>query len=167
MKFVIMEAWHFNNCMPMKIHLITGFRQEVTLKIIPKIVRCLFYLSGWFSFNLVHTDWQFQSSVADLQCKKKEKKKNFFQLNISSFFYYFISFQCGSVWIYYMTNVFLESLVITYEILSWVQNRKCVYSEFTFDGSLVEVLGQLFSHYTVINLVCGNCIYTTELVTRE
>lgn len=106
MKFVIMEAWHFNNCMPMKIHLITGFRQEVTLKIIPQIVRCLFYLSGWFSFNLVHTDWQFQSSVADLQCKKKEKKKTSFNWISAAFFLLFHQF---SVW--FSLNILYDKCV--------------------------------------------------------
>ncbi len=39
-------TWHFNNYVPMHIHLTTGTQWKAMPKIIPWIVRCLFYLSS-------------------------------------------------------------------------------------------------------------------------
>lgn len=49
MRFVRPQAyftWHFNNYVPMHIHLTTGTQWKAMPKIIPWTVRCLFYLSS-------------------------------------------------------------------------------------------------------------------------
>lgn len=140
MKFVIVDAyfiWHFNNCVPMKIHLTTGFRQEVTLKIIPQIVRCVFYLSCWFSFDLALTDGQFQISLSE---RKRRGKKN--HLSVEHRGYCFLFLQCS---VCFSLNIWQMCFWVfghpRWNFIPSKEQKKCVYSKFTYDGSLREVGG--------------------------